>query len=507
MLEKMLSSTDQAVHGFVFRVWDTFHQQYLPTVFELVTIAVVIAGYLLWLGKLEVSMRSLGPRLLRIMIPLALVSQQAALETYVYDVATKVPEQIGAAVTHALGKTDAGITASVDGLFVDAAKATGRIWSQAGWGIGDLTVVALGALISGVTAVFVAVVAVVLVVAKVATGILVALAPFAITLLLFDGTRSLFEGWLRQLLGFALTPVFLFALLGLLLSVVSEFTSPVLQAGQQKPTLPSIADVAPYFGVMLAAILLTKQVVSWSSGVAGAMALALSSPGPGRAAAAALRTVQAGLRGAAQARGGGSSRSEASQSASSGAPSSGSGAAGAGAASAGASTEGTAAAQARKENEKASSRAQRWRESGGQAVRTAAAFGGGMVRHATGLRPARRADPSWRPPPAAPPKVGFAGGSAQSAEPREAAREAAREGSRPASESAGPAGGAASGSARAQGHAAPPPRSADARSDGASASEPAPRRAAQAAGSRASEPPPPRQGPAQQSGPKKEGEA
>jgi type IV secretion system protein VirB6 len=512
MLEKMLSSTDTAVHGFVFSVWDTFHRQYLEAFFSLVAIAVVIGGYLLWLGKLEVSLKSLGPRLVRIMIPLALVSQQAALEKYVYNVATKIPEQIGTALTRALGETDAGITTSVDGLLVDSATATGRIWDHAG--IGDVAVVALGALISGVTAVFVAVVAVVLVVAKVATGILLALAPFAIALLLFDGTRSLFEGWLRQLLGFALTPVFLFALLGLLLSMVREFSNPVVQAGQAEAALPSIADVAPYLAVMLAAIGLTKQVVSWSSGVAGAMALALNSPGLGRAAAAALRTVQAGMRSAAQARGGGSSGSESAQSASSGASSSGSGAqGGAGASGAGATSgttsESTAAAQARKENEKAASRAQRWRERGGQAARTAAAFGGGMVRHATGMRPARRADPSWRPAPAAPPKVGFAGGSAQSAEPRDAAREAAREGSRSASESAGSAGGAASGSARAQGHAAPPPRSTDARAESASASEQASRRAAQAAGSRASEPPPapPRQDPTKQAGPKKEGKA
>jgi len=249
-----------------------------------------------------------------------------------------------------------------------------------------------------------------LVVAKVGLGILLALAPFMISMYFFDATRSLFEGWLRQLLSFAIIPVLLFSLLGLLLGVVQEFAGPVVNAAQESQPLPSVAQVAPYLVVVVTAVLLTTQVVSWSSGIAGALALSVS---PAAIAKTIVQTVQSAARAA-------SHRSQAPER---------KGPVGVGV------------------------------QAISQTARTAAAFTGGAFRHAAGLRPARQQDPSWRPRAPTPPR-GANAPSASSSPGAPSSGEGSRASSGASGASAGASGAASdSRSGPSAPSAAAPPRS------------------------------------------------
>jgi hypothetical protein len=259
-----------------------------------------------------------------------------------------------------------------------------------------------GAILITVTALFLGAVAIVVMISKLAVGILLALAPFAVLMLFFDSTRSLFEGWLRQLLGFALAPVFLFSLLGLMMSLITDFSEPIVRPGEQAAALPAFLDLGPYLAIMAAAIGLTTQVVSWASGVAGSVALSVSKalPGPS-AAAAAARTLQAGLRAVAQAPDVATKAADGSV----------------------------------QRNDKGNvSEPRRVR----QAAVNTRAFAEGAARYIAGLRPPRAADSSWRPPAASPPPAPRPN-AAQESVP--AARGVRSESSAPAAERSAAAGG------------------------------------------------------------------
>ncbi len=74
---------------------------------------------------------------------------------------------------------------------------------------------------------FIAVVMVVktFLIATIARFVLYGLGPIFITFALFNQTRSLFDGWLQQLISFTLQPIFLFVFIGMFHTIFSGFTS------------------------------------------------------------------------------------------------------------------------------------------------------------------------------------------------------------------------------------------------------------------------------------------
>jgi type IV secretion system protein VirB6 len=74
------------------------------------------------------------------------------------------------------------------------------------------------------------------------TGLMLALGPFFIAFLMFDNTRSLFEGWVRVLAGAALAAIGLSIVLGLELSLLEPWLSSILAqriAGEALPSVPT----------------------------------------------------------------------------------------------------------------------------------------------------------------------------------------------------------------------------------------------------------------------------
>jgi len=386
MIERILNSADRAVDRFVFQIWDQFQLDYGPVLLVLAAIAIVIAGQLLWMGRLQLTFGDLGSRFIKIAIPFVLITQLGSSERFLYTLATDVPNQIAGTMASALGQTDGDINQSFDQIVERAMGAAGNIASRAGFA--DIGTVLLGWAIILVALVALVPISVVLLLSKVAVGILLALAPFAIALYFFDSTRSLFEGWLRQLLGFALTPVVIYALLGLVLSLVTHFSDPVLSlaeapaareyslaeasgftppfyvaepgpavpasggsaSGPQAP-LPSIGSMGPFMLVMIAVGYLSLQAMAWASGIAGSIALsanrALSMP------SSTMRFLQGGSRGSAH----------------------------------------------RPDAQERSGKAASARTAVAQAALTSRAFVSGAARQALGMRPSRYADPSHRPRP------------------------------------------------------------------------------------------------------------
>ena len=133
-----------------------------------------------------------------------------------------------------------------------------------------------------------------LMLAKLAVAILLGVAPFFILLYLFDSTRSIFEGWLRQTISFALIPVITYSLLLLIISILDTAATTMLAASDS--SLTSLSSLAPYLLVMVASFLLATQILGIASGIGGGLQLSTlgafgrsisAATAPGRAAGAA----------------------------------------------------------------------------------------------------------------------------------------------------------------------------------------------------------------------------
>ena len=94
---------------------------------------------------------------------------------------------------------------------------------------------------------------------RIITGLMLALGPFFIAFLMFESTRSLFEGWVRVLGGAALAAVGVAITLGLELALIEPWLSEVLarrMAGQAVPTVSTeLFAITCLFAMLVAAAL------------------------------------------------------------------------------------------------------------------------------------------------------------------------------------------------------------------------------------------------------------
>jgi type IV secretion system protein VirB6 len=102
----------------------------------------------------------------------------------------------------------------------------------------------------------------VLLAAKIVLALLLAIGPVFVGLALFDSTRSLFEGWLRASIGFALAPLSSILLLGVALTILEPSLLQIEDLRRR-----GIYTLGPAYGV--ATLILVFALVSLGAVLAG----------------------------------------------------------------------------------------------------------------------------------------------------------------------------------------------------------------------------------------------
>lgn len=230
-----------------------------------ITIFIALIGYNLLLGH-SVTVRGATLSFVKIGAVFALVTSWSAYRTIVYDLVTDGPSQL----VRELGPR-AGVVGS-DGTLLQHLDLADHALAQLsilGPGIppanayeqippapfGGFDSFALG----GSRIVFLLTATASLAIVRIVTGLMLALGPFFIAFLLFDSTRTLFEGWVRVLGGAALAAVGVAIALGLELALMEPWLSIALArraAGEALPTMPTeLFVIACLFSILVFAVL------------------------------------------------------------------------------------------------------------------------------------------------------------------------------------------------------------------------------------------------------------
>jgi type IV secretion system protein VirB6 len=229
------------------------------------TIFIALIGYNLLLGQ-SMTVRSGTLAFVKIGAVFALATSWPAYRTLIYDLVTDGPAQLVAEIG-----PQANIIGS-DGTLVQRLDLADQAMAQLailGPGnpppnadaqippapFGGFDAFALGGsrILFDLTAVAG------LGVVRIITGLMLALGPFFIAFLMFENTRSLFEGWVRVLGGVALAAIGVSVALGLELALVDPWLSNVLarrMAGEALPTVSTeLFVIACLFSIVVVAAL------------------------------------------------------------------------------------------------------------------------------------------------------------------------------------------------------------------------------------------------------------
>nr|WP_137676593.1 type IV secretion system protein [Parerythrobacter lutipelagi] len=210
-----------------------------PTLSILLAIFVALFAIALLLGRTNLSIKSLVPRMMTLGLVVTFATSWAAYQGVVWNLAILAPDWIATT----LSGTDASATIvfadKLDVVFAAIERATqdpqnAQPVDGSGYGATSGEEISAfspkGLLWMGAMILLLGTVGV-LVTARIGLAVLVALGPIFVVLALFPATRGLFTGWLKGVVMLALTPLFAVLAGGVML----EISIPILSSLQQVP--------------------------------------------------------------------------------------------------------------------------------------------------------------------------------------------------------------------------------------------------------------------------------
>lgn len=236
------------------------------------TIFIAIIGYNLLLGR-GFTVRSATLAMIKIGAVMALATSWPAYQTLVYDLVTDGPAQIASDISRPAGLpgSDGTLLQRLDGA--DAALVQLSVLG-AGNPVGvpaetlapppfaGFNAFALG----GSRIVFLVTAVAALLTVRVIAGLLLALGPFFIAFLMFDNTRSLFEGWVRVLVGAAIAAIGVSIALAVELALLEPWLAGILArriGGEALPSVPTeLFVIAAVFAIIVFAVLIASARVA-----------------------------------------------------------------------------------------------------------------------------------------------------------------------------------------------------------------------------------------------------
>ena len=296
-VQSIIDQTNTAVETYVQNVWIAFDTQATPLIVAVATIALILVGYLMFIGRVRANSPEFISRLMRWTLLFVILLNMPGIYGWAFPLVTEVPAGIARFMLTLAPRspTETEVVGMIESVLEAGMEAAGGIWTNMGYF--SLTPYIIAGLVL-VTALLLAIVAtVLLVLSQLAVGILLAVAPFFLGLRLLDIGKGLFEGWLRQLLTFALVPIFVYSLIALNFTILEESHTQLSAAVRDTTRVVSLSEVVPYVLVGIANLVLLTQVLSWSGGVGGGIALAVSSGAVIAGVSQAARTSYAAGRG------------------------------------------------------------------------------------------------------------------------------------------------------------------------------------------------------------------
>ena len=266
LVQGLLGSVDCNVHFMVETGYGTLVQPNSPFAASLVlmlTLYIGFIGFRLLVGRAPLRVGELTMSALKIGAVLALATSWPTFQALVFDTLFRGPEQIAASMLDAVQPTGSSLRGNpFDGLqfAYDTLQQSAAYYSQHSLSIASPLQGGPAGAAFGVNAAALIMLMVsigVVVAAKIVLGLLLALGPVFVVLLLFDATRGIFEGWLRATIALAIMP--LLSMLSLIVQLI--LIEPHLQRLVEMRS-QGVVDLAPANAILLLTLVYTAVALA-----------------------------------------------------------------------------------------------------------------------------------------------------------------------------------------------------------------------------------------------------
>lgn len=234
-----------------------------PAVVTLGTLYIMMWGYLQLTGRIDEPVVTGLKRIIMLALVLGCALRLWLYNSVIVSTFYEAPAQFAAAITGARDPVSA-----VDAIW-EQGGAVAELIRNAGSGFSSVGYELAGFVVWGLVGTLCVYTMFLVALSSVALSVLLALGPLFIVMLLFDGTRRLFDAWLAHLTNYALVIVLTVMIAALLLRIVESFARQTAALGAELHMVDTLNMV------LLCALvfLLMRQVLPIAAGLSAGVSL------------------------------------------------------------------------------------------------------------------------------------------------------------------------------------------------------------------------------------------
>jgi type IV secretion system protein VirB6 len=181
------------------------HGSFQTALTIILTLYIALLAFNLLTGRSALRISVLTPRMMTLGLVLTFATSWVAYQSVVWNLASGAPDEIASVLVGSKGSATVLFAQQLDSMFAAITEAVGNINPAVAAASPSLAsptnILSVGALLLLLGTVGV------LVVCRLALAALLIIGPVFIIMALFEGTRGLFEGWLKSVAMFALVPL------------------------------------------------------------------------------------------------------------------------------------------------------------------------------------------------------------------------------------------------------------------------------------------------------------
>ncbi|MDB5977347.1 MAG: hypothetical protein JWR07_4107 [Nevskia sp.] len=260
-----LNNVDLAVNGVLITGYSNMRSAFQTPLRLCLSIFVAVYGVLMMTGRVQISFREAIGKLGVMLFVYVLATSADFYTNYIEQLFVNAPASIGNVLVG--GSGTGGQNTAMDQFYSTGMDAGDKLWNRGS--LYTLSPLFAAIVVYAITLGVAAYAAFLLALAKIALAVLLILTPMFALFYLFGHTRRLFEGWLGQVIHYALVPILVYGILALILSIAQTQVQQI-DANASLANFPQVLELA-LAGVV--AILLLSQVLGIASGIAGGISL------------------------------------------------------------------------------------------------------------------------------------------------------------------------------------------------------------------------------------------
>lgn len=266
----------------------------------LLTLYIALLAVNLLTGRSALRLSVLTPKMMTMGLVLTFVTSWVAYQSVVWNLAIGAPDEIASVLVGTKGSATMVFAQRLD-LFFDAItsaadSASAAAVSNPATAAANATIASPASILTFAALLLLLGTVGVLVVCRIALAALLILGPVFIVLALFEGTRGLFEGWLKSVAMFALVPLLTVLIGSGAVLAISPMIAGLAGAGAEIPLRTAVSILVAAF-VYVALMLVVLKVAAlltkgWRIGKTIPQTMRSDSAAPAQAAMAARTAAQ-----------------------------------------------------------------------------------------------------------------------------------------------------------------------------------------------------------------------